>query len=65
MAPSAPGRQHPVRLGGLGIRGSSRWRSRTGSWWWIFNGWNILPGGRNLPLRAVLARIIKAVPPAD
>ncbi|MGE0439090.1 MAG: serine hydrolase domain-containing protein [Gemmatimonadales bacterium] len=30
----------------------------------VFNGWNILPGGRGLPLRAVLARIVKAVPPA-
>lgn len=29
----------------------------------VFNGWNILPGGKSLPLRRIMERITKAVPP--
>jgi CubicO group peptidase (beta-lactamase class C family) len=28
----------------------------------VFNGWNILPGGKSLPLRAVMERLMRAVP---
>ena len=28
----------------------------------VFNGWNILPGGKGLPLRRVMERLVKAVP---
>ncbi len=28
----------------------------------VFNGWNILPGGKSLPLRKTLERLVKAVP---
>jgi CubicO group peptidase (beta-lactamase class C family) len=30
----------------------------------VFNGWNILPGGKGLPLRRVMERLVKAVPPS-
>jgi CubicO group peptidase (beta-lactamase class C family) len=29
----------------------------------VFNGWTILPGGKSLPLRRVMERLMRAVPP--
>jgi CubicO group peptidase (beta-lactamase class C family) len=30
----------------------------------VFNGWNILPGGKSLPLRRIMERLVRAVPPS-